>query len=118
MQQVLLLGDLNANYLKRDDCKELKTILETNGFDQLVNKPTRITQTTETLIDIIASNNPSKISKVIVEPLSLGDHELIGCVRKSNHIKYEVRRTRVRDYKNYDQEKLIEDEKHKLETIV
>ena len=117
-KEVILLGDLNANYLKRDDCKELKTILETNGFDQLVNKPTRITQTTETLIDIIASNNPSKISKVIVEPLSLGDHELIGCVRKSNHIKYEVRRTRVRDYKNYDQEKLIEDEKHKLETIV
>lgn len=88
-KEIILLGDLNANYLKRDDCKELKTIIETNGFDQLVKKPTRITQTTETLIDIIATNNPSTISKVIVEPLSLGDHELIGSMRKLNHIKYE-----------------------------
>jgi len=55
------------------------------------------------------TNNPSTISKVIVEPLSLGDHELIGCIRKYNHAKYESKTIRFRDYKSYNTEKLIRD---------
>lgn len=47
--------------LKAGDCKELKTIIEANGFDQLVIKTTSTMQTTETLIDIIATKNPSII---------------------------------------------------------
>ena len=74
-----------------------------------MTNPLAFTQTTDTLIDIIASNNPSKISKLIVEPLPLGDHELIGCIRKCNHVNCESKRTRFHDYKNYNHEKLNED---------
>ena len=71
-KEVILLGDLNANYLKRDDCKELKTIIDTNGFEQLVNKPTRITQTTETLIDIMLLITHQRFQKLLLNHFPSG----------------------------------------------
>ena len=103
-----MLGDFNANYQKRNDSKDIKTIIETNGFDQLVKDPTYITKTSESIIDLIATNNPTAISNIIVHPLPMGDHELIGCVRKCNNIKYESKTVRYRDYKNYDHNILCE----------
>ena len=73
----------------------------------MIKEPTRITKDTETLIDIILSNNPSLISNVIVDSISIGDHELIGCVRKMHNIKYESKTVQSRDYKNYVPENLF-----------
>ena len=56
--ETILLGDVNVNYLVRNDNKEFKSILSLYGFEQMVQKPTRITESTKTLIDIIATNNP------------------------------------------------------------
>ena len=80
-----------------------------NGFEQLIQKPTRITDKTETLIDLILTNNPQSISKVIVNSNSIADHELTGCVRKINNIKYKPKSVFTRDYKNYVPEQLIAD---------
>ena len=46
-KEILLLGDLNVNYLDDADNKELKTIINVNGFEQVVKTATRITPTTE-----------------------------------------------------------------------
>ena len=108
-KEMILLGDFNMNYLKKDDSKEVKSVINVNGFKQMIKKPTRITQSTQTLIDIIATNNPSTISKIIVEPVSISDHELIGCVRKLNNIKYSPTTIRTRDYKNYVPDTLVKD---------
>ena len=49
---------------------------------QLIKKPTRTTKEFESLIDIIAySNNKSSIHATVF-PMSIGDHDMIGCVRK------------------------------------
>ena len=47
------------------------------------------------------------ISNVIVDSISIGDHELIGCIRKMHNIKYKSKTVRSRDYKNYVHENLI-----------
>lgn len=52
----------------------------------MINVPIRITQTTEVLIDIVLTNNPSTISKVITKPLSLSDHELFGYTNIKHNI--------------------------------
>ena len=57
-QETILMGDLNMNFLKQDN-KEFKAILNIFGFKQMVDKPTRISESTETLIDIIVTNNPA-----------------------------------------------------------
>ena len=110
-KEIIILGDFNANYLNSQDNKELKAIINLNGLEQIISEPTRITETSSTLIDIILTNNKSNINKVIVKPLSIGDHDLVGCVRKLHSKKYNSRTINARDYKNYDPAKLVSDVK-------
>lgn len=56
-KEIILLGDVNVNYLVPDDGREFKSIMNLFGFSQIINKQTRITQSTKTLIDIISTNN-------------------------------------------------------------
>ena len=50
---MILLGDVNVNYLNSNDNVEIKRALLINGFNQVVTKPTRITIESPALIDII-----------------------------------------------------------------
>ena len=101
-KEMIITGDVNVNYLDNKCNKEFKNTLHLFGFKQLISKPTRITQTTSTLIDIIATNKPNLISNTEVIPTSIGDHEMIACTRKINNTKYEPKTITCRDYKNYD----------------
>ena len=105
-KEIILLGDINANYLVLDDSKEFKSILSLFGFAQMVKKPTRITESTETLIDIIATNNPLSLSDNDVIPTCIGDHDMVGCVRKVNCVKFRPRLITCRDYKQYEPEQM------------
>ena len=51
-QETILLGDLNVDFLKHDN-KDLKSILNIFGYKQMIQKPTRIAEASETLIDVI-----------------------------------------------------------------
>ena len=82
LKECIFLGDSNVNLLKRSDNCESKSILQLFGFKQLTRIPTRITNDTESLIDIIASNNCASIKDSAAVPYSIADHELTGCVRK------------------------------------
>ena len=108
-KEVILLGDLNTDYLKKNDNKDVKSIIHQNGFTQIITKPTRITRDTKTLIDIIATNCPANIASSTVIPTSLSDHDAVACVRKINNKKFPKKVTRSRNYRSYDPEKLNED---------
>lgn len=97
-----MLGDFNVNYSVPGDNPEFKAIMNLYSFKQMINKPTRISGSTKTLIDIIATNNPVSIKTTDVFPLSIGDHDMIGCVRKINSTKFKPRTVTCRDYKNYN----------------
>ena len=76
----IVLGDFNVIYLIPGDNAEFKAILNLHGFKQIVKKPTRVWDSTGSLIDIIATNNPASIKDSEVIPLSIGDHNMVGCV--------------------------------------
>jgi hypothetical protein len=65
--ETIIMGDINANFLKKNVCKELKDIISINGYEQLIKTPTRTTQDSSTLIDVILTNNKGSISKVDVK---------------------------------------------------
>ena len=90
------LGDSNISFLKRSDNCECKSILELLGFKQLIRTPARIINDTESLIDIIASNNCASIKDTAAV-----DHEFIGCVRKLNHMKLPEKTITCRNYRPY-----------------
>ena len=44
-KEAILLGDINANYLDWNSCKDLKQLIKANGFKQLIRDPTRMSNT-------------------------------------------------------------------------
>ena len=96
-KETILLGDMNADYLKKNDNKELKSIIQQNGFTQIIKNPTRITKDSKFLIDIIATIYPVNIVSSCVTATSLSDHDLVMWVRKINNKKFPSKITRCRN---------------------
>eukprot|EP00112_Aurelia_sp_Birch-Aquarium-sp1_P007092 Seg1774.4 transcript_id=Seg1774.4/GoldUCD/mRNA.D3Y31 product="hypothetical protein" protein_id=Seg1774.4/GoldUCD/D3Y31 len=70
-KEVIVLGDVNVNYLVKEDNKDFKEILALLGLKQLIKDATRICETTKTLIDIIATTNCKNIRSANVFPSGL-----------------------------------------------
>lgn len=83
--EMMLLGDVHINYLKKTKHCEIKDMIELQGFMQLIESLTRITAESNTVKDVILSNKNSNISSSNFIPLNLSDHDCIVCVRKINH---------------------------------
>ena len=108
-KEILMLGDLNCNYLVNSDHKEIKHIISASGLKQLIKSPTRITNQSSTLVDVICSNEPQNINITKVIPTGLSDHEMVGCTRKLNSIKQPSRDILCRNYANYNPALFCED---------
>ena len=100
MQETILPGDLNVNLLKQEN-KDFKAVLADFGLKQMIEKLTRGAETSETLIDVILTNNPKNMKRTEVIPTSIGDHDMVGCVRKLNHSGFKARKIICHNYKNY-----------------
>ena len=82
-KEVVILGDLNCNMLKRDGpTKQLRDIFAENQLHQLVASPTRITSRSETIIDLFVTNEPTGYAEVRCRDCSLSDHQLVYGIRK------------------------------------
>ena len=51
------MGDMNVNYLIENDHEVMKDIFTDNGFKQILNTPTCVTDQTSSLIDLIIVNS-------------------------------------------------------------
>jgi len=108
--ETVIIGYLNIDQLSSN--KDLKHIFYNNSVQQIICEPTRITEVSKSLIDLIIVNrNCYKISGVIRSALS--DHDLTYTVRKVKQNYKSVQQTRiVRDFSKTDIEatrKSIED---------
>ena len=101
-KEVIIMGDINIDYLKKDDHKVIKDIFAVNGYKQLLRSATRTTSSSATLIDVILTNEPSTITNSETINASLSDHDIIACVRKANNIKYEAETIKCRDFSQYN----------------
>lgn len=71
-----LLGDLNDNLLQENS--KLRKIIVGANMTQMIKKPTRITDSSATLIDIVVTNKPDSVLHSDATPCPVGDHELIS----------------------------------------
>ena len=71
-----ILGDFNDNLFANDN--KLNKIIKNNKLTQIINKPTRITATSSTLLDLVITNKPDIINSWDVVPQEIGDHDLIS----------------------------------------
>ena len=82
-KEILFLGDLNFNMLnKTGPVKAWLQKTENLHMSQLVCSPTRVTETSETIIDHVYSNVPDNIVSVSVPHYSISDHYPVCVTRK------------------------------------
>jgi len=79
-----ILGDLNCDLLSPNNpqARRLENLAELFQLTQLINEPTRITEKTRTLIDVILTNTPTRVVQSGVIHIGISDHSLVYTIRK------------------------------------
>ena len=108
-KETILLGDLNADFLRKAKDKEVKRVIRENGLEQIIKEPIRVTKDTETLIDIIAISHEQNVLTSIVYGNSASDHDLIGVIMKKNNRKCILRVIYKRNYAKYNVDNFKQD---------
>ena len=110
---VILLGDYNINFLKPNlpETKFFKKeILEPFGLEQIVAKPTRVTEKSKTLIDLILVNNPAMVSCTdVIEFAGASDHCLVFLSYSVKRPKFKAKTITRRDFRKFNETKFNED---------
>ena len=108
-KETIIVSDINCNYLDNESAKPIKEMISLFGFKQCIKGATRITENTESLIDVILSTNVNALTSIGTIPTYFSDHHGIGCVRKLNNNKLPSETIECRNYSNYNPESLRND---------
>ena len=73
---VFIFGDINDDLFLQH--AKLHKIMKIMKLSQIIEKPTRITETSKTLIDVLITNRKDMILQTDVVPCPVADHELIS----------------------------------------
>ena len=111
-KDMYILGDLNCDMLKTNNdlnlpTKKNKSLYELYQLSQLIKQATRITMTTSSLIDHIVTNTQEKISDSGVIHTGISDHSLIFAIKKTSIIKKQENIIEIRNMKNFDDQKFV-----------
>ena len=79
------------------------------GLHQFSNEPTRITETSSTLIDLYLTNSVFTVVDSRVIHLSVSDHSLVYILGKAHYVRTRVKTIKVRTLKNFNEENLLRD---------
>ena len=108
---IFILGDLNCNMLNVNDpaCQALTSFCSSFNLSQLVTQPTRITETSETLIDVLLATNRNLVMEPKVVSLSISDHELICATLKLKKERAKPVYITTRSFKHYEHKEFLGD---------
>ena len=109
---IIIIGDLNYNYLDDEKCTPLKTMCDVFDYTNIVKKATCFTKYVliPTLIDVILTNKPNFCQNVSNFNCDLSDyHNMISFQLKGYVPKVKKEFIWYRSYKNFDNEKFIDD---------
>ena len=108
--EFLVLGDFNCNMLQRlPQTTKLKSILVQHQMSQLIRDPTRISETSSSLLDLLATTHPEKILDTGVHHLSISDHSLVYAVHCARSIKKPPRKITFRNFNRFQEQAFRDD---------
>ena len=111
-KELIVVGDVNCDVMKSPldaHTQRFNFLSSLYQSDQLINKPTRETKKSSTLIDLVLTNMKENISESGVIHLGMSDHSLVYAVRKFVNSKHKPTVREVRDYKRFNAECLLWD---------
>ena len=102
--------------IENSNIKRLKEMLNTYQLSQLINKPTRTTELTKTLLDlIICKTDDLKTVITDVVDVAISDHNLVYICRKVGIPRRKSRIIETRQYHKLNQVKFQNDLKQALQ---
>ena len=107
---LVILGDVNIDLNKTPPSSTaLKSFLHRHNLSQLIDRPTRVTAESSTLIDHIYINNSNLYWHAGTLDPSLSDHNLIYTCRKHHEPSKEKVTRFIRNYRNFNAEDFARD---------
>ena len=112
-QHCIILGDMNIDHLKTDSSPLRffnSYFTEPFAFSQIVDEPTRITNSSSTLIDLMLTTNSENV-KVhgVVDTPGISDHCLTFMAYSLKKPKFKPKMVTRRDFRNFDEKKFVSD---------
>jgi hypothetical protein len=111
--ELYLLGHLNCDLLSQTphaNTLELLDIFDIYNLTQHITEPTRVTSTSQSLLDLCITNTPGKIKVSGVLSLGISDDSLIYFVRKSTwQRQFANSFTRKRHFKHFNDNEFLND---------
>ena len=99
---MILTAELSEAESNQKLLKPFLEVFSPFGLTQLINKPTRSSLKTSSLLDQILKNSNESLTQHGITTLGISDHDLIFCTRKIKCFKSSKRNTiSVRTYKNH-----------------
>ena len=109
-RDIFIIGDLNCNLLGNDhEAKALLEFCTTFNLTQLINLPTRVTENSQSWIDVTMTSNKELVTSGGVLTSSMSDHNLIYSLLNSNIPRAKPSYVSVRSYRNYSPQNFQED---------
>ena len=109
---LVLTGDINIDMLSQENhiTKDYQSLLDMFDLKQMIDKPTRVTRTSRTLIDHIVTNCPSRVTTTGIVPCSIvSDHDGVYACINAKVSRFKPRYKYIRDTKTFDSDAFIKD---------
>ena len=117
---VVLAGDFNllginwglsstrTDARDHQQCQYLLDIINDYHLTQLVDEPTRTTETTASILDLILTSKPALVEDIKISP-GISDHDIVTASLLHQAQKNKCKPRKVLDYKHGDSEKFLKD---------
>ena len=103
-KDIYILGDLTCNALNTCDMggQTLLNFCKAYNLTQVINEPTRITESSKSLIDIILVSNKNVVKESKVLPVSISDHDLVYVTLNLKKTRAKPIYITTRSFKHYN----------------
>ena len=108
---IYILGDLNCNLLKSEgqDSKALTDFCRSYNLSQLIQTPTRVTESSKSLLDVILASEVKQVQKAEVLQSSVSDHDLVYVTLRLKKARPKPVFITTRSFKHYNPEAFCND---------
>ena len=108
--EIIVMGDFNLDQYTNTNRKWLN-LIELFDLSQLISQPTRVTETSSTIIDHVYTSHPENILESFVSHYSVSDHFPVCFSRKVNNKvkKSDHMTTTYRSFKTFNEDAFIKD---------
>lgn len=103
-KEYIIAGDVNCDLLSSTDTPQISTIkniINNYQLKQFINEPTRVGNSSTSLLDLILTNMPENITNSGVIHVGISDHSLIFACRKLGICKQPYKLIQSRHFGNY-----------------